>query len=254
MKHDLNAKTALVTGSARGIGQGIALELARVGAAVIVADLDQLKAQSVVEEISALGRQALALPLDVTSTESVQRCVASAIDRFARIDILVNNAGVFESSPGLELRDEEFNRCLDINLTGAWRMVQALVPHFQAHGAGRIVNIASVGGRRGVGLAPAYCASKAGMINLTQSLAAALGAHNINVNTVCPGAVETPMQQQVRALKVKARMSDEATAPPPLANALTAADVGRAVVFFASDYASAITGQALNVDRGFLMN
>jgi meso-butanediol dehydrogenase / (S,S)-butanediol dehydrogenase / diacetyl reductase len=249
----LNGRTAVVTGGAQGIGRGIALELASAGATVIVADLDQQRSRAVVHEIESSGRHALALSLNVASNESVQRCVANALEYFPRIGILVNNAGIFQSRLGLAVDDEEFNRCLDINLTGAWRMSRALVPHFRAHRSGKIVNIASVGGRRGVDFAPAYCASKAAMINLTQSLAAALGPDNINVNAICPGAVGTAMQDQIKALR-RAPGNEAAVTIPSraLANVLTAADIGRAVAFFASDYASAITGQALNVDCGFL--
>jgi NAD(P)-dependent dehydrogenase (short-subunit alcohol dehydrogenase family) len=206
-----------------------------------------------VQEIESTGRRAVALPLNVANSDSVQRCVATALEHFPRIDVLVNNAGIFQSRLGLAVDDEEFSRCLDINLTGAWRMACALIPHFRAHGAGRIVNIASVGGRRGVDFAPAYCASKAAMINLTQSLAAALGPDNINVNAICPGAVGTAMQDQIKALRsVPGAAGGAAAAVRTLTNLLTAADIGRAVAFFASAYSSAITGQALNVDCGFL--
>jgi NAD(P)-dependent dehydrogenase (short-subunit alcohol dehydrogenase family) len=192
--------------------------------------------------------------LDVGSVESIECCVAVAIERFRRIDILVNNAGIFQSRLGLDLRDDEFSHCMDINVTGMWRMVRALVPHFRAQGGGRIINIASVGGRRGVGFAPAYCASKAAVINLTQSLALALGADNINVNTVCPGAVATAMQDEIKAALTAQSGTSCGKLEVPLAGALTATDIGHAVAFFASDYARNITGQALNVDRGEVMS
>jgi len=253
---NLTGKTALVTGAARGIGRGIAVELARAGASVIVSDLKiQQDAQSVVAEIAALGHTAIALPLDVTDKESVTRCMREALGQFPRIDILVNNAGVFQRQLGLELGEGDFNSCLDVNLTGIWRTVQALVPHFKAQGGGKIINIASVGGRLGVDFAPAYCAAKAGVINLTQSLAAALGADRITVNTVCPGAVSTAMQEAIRTLRMGASEPGKGhPSPLPLAGPLTAQDIGYAVVFFASDLARHITGQALNVDCGELMN
>jgi NAD(P)-dependent dehydrogenase (short-subunit alcohol dehydrogenase family) len=252
MRHDLKQKTALVTGGARGIGRGIALELAKAGAAVVIADLDRQKIDAVVDEIRALGMEAMALQLDVTDNAAVEAGVRQAIERFSHIDILVNNAGVFQSRLGFEQEDQDFNRCLDINLTGMWRMARALAPHFKAQGAGKIINIASVGGRLGVDFAPAYCASKAGVINLTQSLAAALAADNINVNTVCPGAVSTAMQDEIKALRDAVAREDNRA--PPLTGPLTEQDIGHAVVFFASDYARTITGQALNVDCGYLMN
>lgn len=255
MKRDLNQKMALVTGGAQGIGPGIAFELARAGATVVIADLDRQKGQAAVDEIQAMGREAIALQLDVMDSESVKRCVEEAIKGFSRVDILVNNAGAFQTRLGLELGEDDFNRCLDTNVTGMWRMVRAMVPHFRAQGAGKIVNIASVGGRRGVDFAPAYCASKAAVINLTQSLAAALGADNINVNTVCPGSISTAMQDEIKPLRARLGTEGNRELPAlPLAGPLTVEDIGHAVVFFASDYAKNITGQALNVDCGYLMN
>jgi NAD(P)-dependent dehydrogenase (short-subunit alcohol dehydrogenase family) len=167
----------------------------------------------------------------------------------------LGNAGVFQKQLGLELDPENFNRCLDINLTGIWRMVRAVIPRFKAQGGGSVINIASVGGRQGVSFAPPYCASKAEVINLTQSLAMALGGDNIKVNTVCPGSIATGMQQDIKALKARlGEESDKKSPAPPLAGPLTVEDVGHAVVFFASDYASRITGQALNVDCGYSMS
>ena len=250
---DLTDQIALVTGGARGIGRGIGLELARAGAAVVVADLSLDKAQEVADEIGDLDRQAIALKLDVADCVSVNQCVDTTMKRFSRITILVNNAGVFQSQLDLDQDAADFNRCLDINLTGVWRMVRAVVPHLKTQRFGRIINIASVGGRQGVDFAPAYCASKAGVINLTQSLAASLGAHNINVNTVCPGSISTAMQDEIKQLRA-AEGVEHKFASPPLAGPLTAEDIGRAVVFFASAYATRITGQALNVDCGSLMN
>lgn len=253
MRSDLRQSAAIVTGGARGIGRGIALELARAGASVVVADRDQADADIVVDEIRASGREAMALTLDVADVLSVERCVANAIQRFGRIDALVNNAGIFQNELGLDLDDAGFNHCLDVNLTGMWRMARAMVPHFRACGGGKIINIASAGGRLGVGFAPAYCASKAGVINLTQSLAIALGADNVNVNTVCPGAIATTMQEEIQRLRERCG-GGTPKRTPPLAGPLTASDIGHAVVFLASDSAKNITGQALNVDCGYHMS
>jgi NAD(P)-dependent dehydrogenase (short-subunit alcohol dehydrogenase family) len=253
MRIDLHHSAAIVTGGAQGLGRGIALELARAGAAVLVADLHLEAAEIVADEVRAMGCKGAAVRLDVSDRASVEHCVAEAIQQFGRIDILVNNAGIFQNDLGLALRDADFNHCLDVNLTGMWRMTQALVPHLRAHGGGKIINVASVGGRLGIGFAPAYCASKAGVINLSQSLASLLGPDNINVNTVCPGVVSTAMQENIKALR--ARSGENAPVrPTALTGPVTPQDIGYAIVFFASDLARKITGQALNVDGGCLMN
>jgi len=255
VRADLDGKGALVTGGGRGIGRGIALELARAGAKVVVADLQPAQAEEVAREIRSAGGSGISIQLDVADDESVKNCIKGSIEALSGIDILVNNAGVFQNQLGFNLNDEDFNICLDINLTGTWRMVRAIVPHFQARRGGKIINIASVGGREGVGFAPAYCASKAGVINLTQSLAAELAPYNVNVNTVCPGSVSTAMQERISTLTTASgTQSNGLRFGPLLTGPLTAEDIGHAVVFFASDRSRNITGQALNVDCGYLMN
>jgi len=248
-------RVTLVTGGGKGIGRGIALEIARAGSKVAVASRVLVSVRAAADVIGSLGGEALAVHLDVTDDGSVSKCVAEVAGAFGRVDILVNNAGVFQRDIGLNVGDEDFNRCLDVNLTGMWRMVQALVPQFKKQGYGKIVNISSTGGRRGMGLAPAYCASKAGVISLTQSLASVLGIDKINVNAVCPGAIETALRQHLRELCAGLGTGSALDAAAyALADPLTVADIGHAVVFLASDYAKSITGQTLNVDRGFNVN
>jgi NAD(P)-dependent dehydrogenase (short-subunit alcohol dehydrogenase family) len=257
MNLDLSQSVTLVTGGARSIGRATSFAFARAGSKLVIADLSKEQAQAIAEEICAAGYDAIGIHLDVTDRESVKRCVEEAIRRVGHVDVLVNNAGVFQRRLGMELEDADFNRCLDINLTGIWRMTQALVPHLIARGCGRIINIASIAGRRGLDIAPAYCASKAAVINLTQSLAATLGPHQITVNAVCPGEVSgTAMQENIRALIVGTAFESRLHMQPPplpLQGPLTAEDVAHAVVFFASDHAKNITGQALNIDRGEIM-
>jgi NAD(P)-dependent dehydrogenase (short-subunit alcohol dehydrogenase family) len=257
MTLSLNGANALVSGSGSGIGRGIALELARAGAVVAIADMDLSKADAVAQELSTVGGKAISVHLDVTRETSVHRCVEDVIRRLDHVDILVNNAGIFQRCLGLEIEEEDFSRCLDVNLTGIWRLTKQLVPHFRSQGAGKVVNISSTGGRRGIDFAPAYCASKAGVISLTQSLASALGSDGINVNAICPGSISTAMRDEIVALGAsvsKASAGGAGGAAYALPGTLTVEDIGRAVVFFCSDYARNITGQALNVDRGFHMN
>jgi meso-butanediol dehydrogenase/(S,S)-butanediol dehydrogenase/diacetyl reductase len=248
----LNSKAAIVTGGAQGIGLGIAHELAVAGCRVIIADRNAEKARAAVDTLMQSKHEVLALPLDVTVEKSVHECIEVSIRWCSRVDILVNNAGIHCESPGKPSTPEHFNRCIDVNLIGAWRMSDALIPHFKAQGGGRIINIASINGRRPWADTPAYSASKAALINLTQSQAITLGEHNINVNAVCPGGVMTAMADQFTS--ARARFQEEIIRPRVLKRALLPADIGHAVVFFASLGSRNITGQALNVDGGELMS
>jgi len=249
---DLQGQSALVTGGAQGIGLGIALELARAGCRVVIADLDLGRAQAAAQDMQTAGHEVIALLVDVTDETSIGQCVQAAITRFGRIDILVNNAGIHCEKIGEASTVEQFNECLDVNLLGVWRMTQALAPHFKAHGAGRIVNVASINGRKPWADTPGYSASKAGVINLTQSLAMQLGAVNINVNAVCPGGVMTAMADAFAHDRVG--LEREIIQSRILKRPLLPEDIGHAVVFFASPQARNITGQALNVDGGTVLS
>jgi NAD(P)-dependent dehydrogenase (short-subunit alcohol dehydrogenase family) len=249
---DLKGQNALVTGGAEGIGRGIVLELARAGCRVVIADRDLARAQAAAEELQATRHEVIALLVDVTDARSVGECVQAAIARLGRIDVLVNNAGIHCEKIGEASTAEQFNKCLDVNLLGVWRMTQALVPHFQAHGTGRIVNVASINGRRPWADTPGYSASKAAVINLTQSLAMQLGAANINVNAVCPGGVMTAMADSFT--HDRAAFEREIMESRILKRPLLPEDIGHAVVFLASPQARSITGQALNVDGGAVLS
>jgi NAD(P)-dependent dehydrogenase (short-subunit alcohol dehydrogenase family) len=264
---DLNGKVALVTGASRGLGHSIAVRLATAGADVVVAHFpttsDNENANAVVREIQALNRRAVAVSIDVTDRASIAAALSGVSAQFKRIDILVNNAGVMQQSAGMETTAMDFDRCYAVNVKGVWHVTQELLPSFMKQGEGRIINISSGAGRRGAPDLPAYCASKAALISLTQSLAAALGPHGINVNAICPGVISTAMCDQFRTLVGQRivgqedhsdavfRHFEEAT---PLRRLQTGDDVGSAVVFLASSYAKNITGQAINVDGGYFMN
>jgi len=250
---NLNNQVALVTGGAQGIGRGIVLELARSGADIIIADLDNDKSELVVTEVKALGRDAIALQLDVTDAASIQAGIETAFKHFPRIDILVNNAGVGPAEKGTA---EEFDLTYAVNLRGVWQVSNALIPHFKTNQYGKIVNIASICGRRGSQLGPtAYSASKAAVINLTQSLATTLGPDNINVNAICPGVVKVPRMMKGLDLDKNPRFFEElAERTTQLKRVITPDDIGHAVVFMASSQARNITGQSLNVDGGYYMN
>ena len=264
---DVIGKTAVVTGGGRGIGRGISLALARNGADIVVADIIVGNAEGVADEVRALGRRSLALRLDVASRQSEEAMTAQALSEFGAIDILVNNAGVI-GAQGWERREtpneEDWNLIFEINIRGVARVTDAVAGHMKERRYGKIVNIASIAGRRGSNRNPPYNASKAGVINLTQSQAQMLAPYNINVNAICPGLLWTPMWERIAARGTmtpnpegKTRRElfveyvEEGT---PLRREQTPDDIGNLAAFLASEYARNITGQSINVDGGLNMN
>ena len=261
----LDGKTALVTGGARGIGRGIALELAKEGADVVIADLLVDVGEETAAELRTLGRKASVVEMDVTDTASVDAGVAQALEQPGGLEILVNNAGVIvDHTNPADTDEQDWDVCFEVNLKGIWKVSEAVVPHFLERGGGKIVNIASIAGRRGGDDLAPYSASKAGVISLTQSQAAALGRHNINANAICPGLLWTDMWRKLEGMfqgdaaeeVVERRQKFEAELAErcPLRREQTPEDVGKAVAFLASEDARNITGQALNVDGGLRMN
>ena len=264
---DVSGKTAVVTGGGRGIGRGISLALARNGADIVVADIVLENAENVAEEVNGLGRGALALTLDVSDQQSVEAMTSQAIAEFGTIDILVNNAGVI-GSQGWENRDvaseDDWSLIFAINLRGVARVTDAFAPHMIERKYGKIINIASIAGRRGSNRNPPYNASKAGVINLTQSQAQMLAPHNINVNAICPGLLWTPMWQRIASRQTMTPNPDEKSPrelfveyverDTPLGREQTPDDIGNLAAFLASDFALNITGQSINVDGGLTMN
>lgn len=245
-------KVALVTGGAQGIGQGIVRALAAAGTRIVIGDINLKAAEITANEIRSSGVDALALALDVTDDESVSTCVRDGVEHFGQIDILVNNAGIHRESIKSDSTIDHFNQCFDVNLLGIWRMVTAVLPHFKSEKTGNIVNIASINGRTPWADTPAYSASKAAVINLTQSLAIKLGAYNINVNAVCPGGVMTTMADSfsLNGDSLLKNIINERI----LKRALSPDDIGYAVAFFVSPKAKNITGQSLNVDCGTVLS
>ena len=261
----LDGKTALVTGGGRGIGKGIALELAKEGADIIIADIDLDNAENTAIELRELGRKVTVVEMDITQESSVASAVSNALSQHAQVNILVNNAGVVgDHVRGDEVQLEDWDRCYEVNLRGIWVVSRAIIGHFKEIGGGKIVNIASVAGRHGGGMHADYSASKAGAISVTQSLANELGQFNINVNAVCPGVLWTSMWRQLEGMysrdaseeNVNKRKIFEGLVRDrcPLGREQTPEDVGMLVAFLASERSRNITGQAINVDCGMLMN
>jgi NAD(P)-dependent dehydrogenase (short-subunit alcohol dehydrogenase family) len=251
----LEGKVAIVTGGGRGIGRGICQVLAREGASVVVADLDAGNADETARLLAASGAKASSVQLDVTDPASAEATVAHAINTFGQVDILVNNAGILGTHGGRDVTLEDWDTAFEVNLKGIWIMSDPVIAHFKSRGGGKIVNIASIAGRQGTGLHMHYSASKAGVINLTQSMAVTFGPRNINVNAVCPGLVRTDMWQKLAGMigspdVIEGHIAREI----PLRREQTPEDIGNAVAFLASEEARNITGQSLNVDSGQRLN
>jgi NAD(P)-dependent dehydrogenase (short-subunit alcohol dehydrogenase family) len=269
----LKDRVAIVTGGGGGLGEGISLCLAREGAHVVVSDLKLELAEKVAAKVKELGGKAMAIQTDVRKADQCQQMVDRTVEEMGRLDILVANAGVDglpsddSTEPPLieSIKEEDWDLVVDVNLKGVFLCNRAVAPHFKEKKSGRIINIASVAGRQGVEFLAPYAATKAGVISFTQSVALQMAPYHVNVNTVCPGIIWTPMWQRL-ASYASVSMPDFGGLPPeevynaaiqtmiPFKKAQTPEDIGKAVVFLASDDAKEITGQALNVCGGMRMN
>lgn len=245
----LNGRTAVVTGSSRGIGRAIALALAREGADLLVNYSGrESEANSVVDQIKAMGRRAIAFRADVSSADETGRMVAAAVENFGRLDILVNNAGITRDNLIPRIREEDWDAVLSVNLKGAFNCIKAAVRPMLKARWGRIINITSVVGIAGNAGQANYAASKAGLIGVTKSAAKEFGSRNITVNAVAPGLIITEM---TGGLNGEAR--DRMLAEIPLGRPGTPGDIAPVVVFLAGEAAGYITGQVIVVDGGMAM-
>lgn len=275
----LEGKIALVTGSAgkQGFGRAIAHRLARDGANIVLVDKYTVLSRdnelhpgwrgldAVVGEVQSLGRHALAITCDITESSEVDKMVEHALDDFGQIDILVNNAGVHIFGTIDNISDEIWEANLSVNLTGTFFCSRAVAREMMKRGqGGKIVNISSIFGKIGVGGGNmAYCASKFGVVGLTQSLAIELAPYNITVNAVCPGLADTEyaiehfreqaQQEHITAEKVKEQLFKSRIASIPLGRLTLPEDVANMVAFLVSNESDLITGQSINVNGGELM-
>jgi 3-oxoacyl-[acyl-carrier protein] reductase len=245
---DLQGRIALVTGASQGIGRACALELARAGARLAVTDINEIKLAEVAAEIEAAGGQAAPFRLDVSSEASIEAGAKAVIERFGKVEILVNNAGITRDGLMMRMKRADWELVLEINLTGAFLLTQALLSPMLKNRWGRIVNMASVVGRAGQAGQVNYAASKAGLIGLTRSLAREVASRGITVNAVAPGFIETPMTAVLTEQQSAAML-----AQIPLGRRGTAEDIAQAVKFLASDAAGYITGHVLDVNGGMFM-
>lgn len=246
---NLTGKVALVTGASRGIGQAAAIELAKAGADIIVNFIgNEAVAQETVEAIEALGRKAIKIKADVGNADDVQAMVDEAVAAFGHIDILVNNAGITRDGLLIRMKDSDWDDVLNINLKGVYLVTKAVAKLMVKQRAGRIINMTSVSGVTGnVGQAN-YAAAKAGVIGFTKTCAKELAARGITVNAVAPGFIETAMTD-VLPEKIKEGIA----ATVPFGRMGQPEEIASVVTFLASDFASYITGQVLNVDGGMVM-
>jgi NAD(P)-dependent dehydrogenase (short-subunit alcohol dehydrogenase family) len=270
----LKNKVAIVTGGGGGLGEGICLCLARDGAQIVVSDLKLDLAERVVRKVEVLGRKSMAIRTDVRMLDHCEKLIDKSLETMGRIDILVCCAGVGgfvhrdESSAELvieNLSEADWDLTIDVNLKGVFLCNRAIAPYFKKIKEGKIINISSLAGRKGFAWIPHYSASKAGVIVLTQAIALQLAPYNINVNTVCPGVIRTPMWDKGAEVL---RQSDPAfigMSPDdvfdsviqdmiPMQKPQTAEGIGNVVTFLASEEAREITGQAINVDGGAVFN
>ena len=245
----LKGKTAIITGSGRGIGRAIALAMAAQGANIVVNDVNMESADEVVAEIEAMGRQAIAVKADVTAEEQVLAMVEACINRFGKLDILVNNAGIIQTAPVTEIDGKDWDRVMEVNLKGVFLCCKAALAPMKAQHGGKIINIASVAGKRGGGLLgnSCYSASKGGVIAFTKSLARESGPIGINVNAITPAFTDTEMTRSIAPDKKEFIIK-----MLPLGRVGQPSDIAGAVCFLASSMSDYMTGEIMDVDGGLM--
>jgi len=239
----LKNKVAIVTGSAQGIGKGIALALAKEGASVVISDIKGV--YDVVREIETMGVKALGVKVDVSKKEEVEEMVERVLDRFGRIDILVNNAGIFPFVNLTEMKEDDWDKVLDINLKGIFNCTKAVLDEMIKQKSGNIINISSIAAMVGFKGLTHYCASKAGVIGFTKATALELSQYGIRMNAIAPGGIETP--------GTKGMVDDNFINSLPIKRVGKPKDIAKTVLFLASEDSSYITGQCIVVDGGYTL-
>ena len=265
MQTQLNGRSVIVTGAGRGIGAAMARAMAAAGGRMTIADIDGAGAESVAAEIRAAGGSAIGVTADVTSRDSVQAMIAAAVAAHGRLDVIFNNAGIAQTRPFLAITEEDWRRVMDVNGLGVLIGMQEAVRQFQAQGkdatgfGGRIVNTASIAGKQGYEPLAHYCASKFGVVALTQAAARAFGKDGISANCICPGVVATDMWKVIdKGFKDEGLTSrdgeafDGFAAGILLGRASVAEDLAGVAVFLASPASDYMTGQSLVVDGGMV--
>lgn len=245
----LKDKVAVVTGSRRGIGKGIAETLAKAGAKIVITDIDQNDCEKTAQQIARRYKtNAIGLKCDVSDKEDVEMMFSEAAKAFRKIDILVNNAGIFFQKPLDKTQEDDWVKLIDINLKGTFLCSQAALKYLKKT-KGKIVNISSIAGIIGYQQASAYCASKGGIITMTREMAIELAKHSINVNAIAPGAIDTPMTDFMKKDK---KLYLQTMAAIPLNRMGKPEEIGAAALYLSSDEAGYVTGHTLVVDGGWV--
>jgi len=257
---ELQGQVAVVTGAGRGIGRATALELARLGADIVIAELDQAGAKRTAEEVGALGHRTVVAQTDVTSRADLRAMVDRAKAELGRIDILVNNAGIYRAAATLDVTEEHWDAIMTINAKAVFFASQAVLPAMLAQKRGSIVSLASMAGKIGSKTNLPYNASKAAVISMTKSLALAHAADGVRVNCVCPGFVETDMWTAVARDQGKLlgmtpeEFTRQRASQVPLGRMEKPEDVAHVIAFLAGPRSGYMTGQAISVDGGLVMH
>ena len=266
---DLKNKVVIVTGGASGIGRGISTIMAEYGATVLILDINQSAAQEFEKHLTSKSNLSISYHVDITDLENLTNVIDTIDEKFGRVDILINSAGRFIGAPGFSdvssLREEDWDTIFNLNVHGTVSVIETVSGLMKKNNSGKIVNIASQSGRMGSSTGnPAYSASKAAVINLTQSYAIELAPYNINVNAICPGFVWTPASEKFAVWMRKRHPSKkdftdrdiwmESFNDQYLKLETTPEDIGRVAAFLSSDSARNITGQSLNVNGGSRMD
>jgi NAD(P)-dependent dehydrogenase (short-subunit alcohol dehydrogenase family) len=247
----LDGKVGVVSGAASGIGLGVVTRLAEAGARVVLLDLNLELGYAAERELTQRGSETRFYDCDVTSDSSCHEAVEQTMVDFGRIDILVNSAGIAVRKNAVDLMEDEWDSAVNVTLKGSYMLSHHVLPHMIASGSGSIINIGSGWSLTGGENAVSYCAAKGGVLNLTRAMAIDHGRHNIRVNCVCPGDIDTPMlRSECEQLGADPEEFMSEAADRPLNRVGTPADVANAVLFFASDMSTWVTGAHLVVDGG----
>jgi 3-oxoacyl-[acyl-carrier protein] reductase len=242
-------KVVIVTGAAAGIGAGVAKLFAEGGAHVFLADLDGPGVTQVAATLQSEGGSAFGFEANAGSRDAMARVVEDAMTRFGRIDVLINNAGIYPRQPFLEMTEEQWDGMQDINLKSVFHCTKLALPHMVRQKSGAIVNISSVTFFTGLQNLTHYIASKGAIIGLTRALAREIGEHNVRVNCITPGAIETEGERKLMSKEE----GDKVMALQSLKRRITPLDVARVCLFLATELSDSMTGQTLNVDGGWIM-